>query len=332
MFIDRVALKLCAGKGGDGIIAWRREKSVPKGGPAGGDGGKGGNVVVVASENVSSLEWFHQRHLLKAENGEPGGGSCCHGANGEGLRLLVPCGTVIKERATKEVLCDLVAHGEEYILCRGGKGGRGNTSFKSPTNRAPYKFTHGKEGEECEVELELKLIAEVGLVGFPNAGKSTLISSLAAVRVKIAAYPFTTRYPNLGYVHLPKGSRLLFADIPGIIQGAHKNRGLGFEFLRHIERTHFLLFVLDASGIEERNPYEDLVILREELAEYNPDLLEKPHLVVLNKSDVDDSDIVIDCFFDEYKEDPSTVFVISALHGSGLTELKERLEELWLKV
>ena len=254
MFIDRVTIELAAGKGGNGVVAWRREKYIPKGGPCGGNGGKGGSIILQADTQVFSLDWFRNRRILKAENGQAGGSNNRQGKNGKDLVLKVPCGTLVKDMTTGEILHDFTADKEEFVLCRGGKGGKGNDCFKSPTNQAPNYCTEGTEGGQVKVELELKLIADVGLVGFPNAGKSTLISALADVKVKIAPYPFTTLQPNLGFIQCEDYSRIYIADIPGIIEGAHQNRGLGFEFLRHIERTRLLLFVLDASGIDGRNP------------------------------------------------------------------------------
>ena len=257
MFVDRVVLELSVGRGGNGVVAWRREKYIPKGGPCRGDDGKGGSLILEADTEGASLEWFRNRRILKAENGRQGGPNCQQGRNGKDLTLKVPCGTLFKDSVTGEVLHDFTQDGEEWIICKGGRGGRGNNSFKSPTNQAPNKATDGTEGESRRVELELKLIADVGLVGFPNAGKSTLISKLASVAVKIAPYPFTTLRPNLGFIQFEDLKRVFIADIPGIIEGAHRNRGLGFEFLRHIERTKLLLFMLDASGINGRDPISD---------------------------------------------------------------------------
>ena len=320
MFIDRVIIQLQAGKGGDGVIAWRREKYIPKGGPCGGNGGKGGSIILRANVQDSSLDWYRNRRILKADNGMPGGPNRRQGKTGKDLILLVPCGTLVKDKHTGRILYDFTQDGEELIICKGGRGGRGNDSFKSPTNRAPAMFTPGKPGEGCDIELELKLIADVGLVGFPNAGKSTLISSLANVRVKIAAYPFTTLQPNLGFIECKNGTRIFIADIPGIIEGANKNRGLGFEFLRHIERTKLLIFVLDASGIDGRNPTDDFKVLRAELKAYNPELLERPFLTVLNKIDTEESQENIAKFIKKYKAS-APLLQISALSGEGLEPL-----------
>ncbi len=331
MFIDRVLVDLAAGKGGNGVVAWRREKYIPKGGPCGGNGGKGGSVILQADTQVYSLEWFRNRRILNAENGKPGGSNNRQGRNGKDLILKVPCGTLVKDASTGEVLHDFTQDKEEWAICQGGRGGRGNDSFKSPTNRAPHYCTEGKEGGSCQVELELKLIADVGLVGFPNAGKSTLISALAHVKVKIAAYPFTTLHPNIGFIKLEDFTRIFLADIPGIIEGAHRNRGLGFEFLRHIERTKLLLFVLDASGIDGRNPSDDFRVLRAEIGKYNPEMLERPYLVVLNKIDAEEAQEHIVQFREKYKLGPDQLFEISALRGDGLSGLRKAIELLLRK-
>jgi GTP-binding protein len=324
MFTDRVKIQLTAGKGGNGVIAWRREKFIPKGGPCGGNGGKGGSVIIEAHHDVYSLEWFRNRRLLKAANGQIGGSNNRQGASGEDLILKVPCGTLIKDCVTGEILHDLVQDKQRVVLCQGGRGGKGNDCFKTPTNRAPNICTPGKEGQATEVELELKLIADVGLVGFPNAGKSTLISAIADVKVKIAPYPFTTLKPNLGFIQKEDYTRIFIADIPGIIKGAHNNRGLGFEFLKHIERTRLLLFVLDGSGIDGRNPTDDFKVLRDELAAYNPELLQRPYLVVFNKIDYEDSEIHLIDFKKAYPSEK--LLVISAATGQGVKNLLTDLE------
>lgn len=321
MFIDRVIVQLTAGKGGNGVVAWRREKYIPKGGPAGGNGGKGGSVILEASEQLSSLDWFRHRRLIKAQNGGDGGGNCRQGRNGQDLILKVPRGTVVKDAASGEVLHDFTIHKDRWLICQGGRGGRGNDSFKTPTHRAPNQATQGSLGEGREVELELKLIADVGLVGFPNAGKSTLISSLAGLRVKIAPYPFTTLQPNLGFIELDHYQRLYIADIPGIIEGASQNRGLGLDFLRHIERTRLLIFILDASGIDGRSPSQDFLVLRQEIEAYNPELLQRPYLVVLNKIDTEESQAHLAQFHQGYQFPEHTLFEISAAYGNGLEDL-----------
>lgn len=327
MFVDRVTLSLSAGKGGNGVVAWRREKFIPKGGPSGGNGGKGGSVILQADAQIFSLQWFRNRRILKAENGMPGAHNNQQGRNGKDIVLKVPCGTLIKDPKTGEILRDLTADGEEWVICKGGRGGRGNDSFKTPTHQAPNICTEGTEGEACEVELELKLIADVGLVGFPNAGKSTLITALAKVRVKIAAYPFTTLQPNLGFIETDEYRRIFIADIPGIIEGAHRNKGLGFEFLRHIERTKLLIFVLDASGIDGRTPLHDFEILRSEIKTYNAEMLERPYLVALNKIDTEESVENVKLFREKFDLGES-LFEISAQNGDGIPALREAIERL----
>lgn len=325
MFVDRVQVEFSAGKGGNGVVAWRREKFIPKGGPCGGNGGKGGSIILEADTQLTSLDWFRHRRHIKAENGADGGGNCRQGRNGQDLILKVPLGTLVKNTTTGEIIHDLTHDKEQLVLCQGGRGGRGNDSFKTPTNRAPNKFTLGTYGQESSIELELKLIADVGLVGFPNAGKSTLISTLAGLRVKVAAYPFTTLQPNLGFIELDNYQRIYIADIPGIIEGANENRGLGLEFLRHIERTKLLIYILDASGIDGRNPTDDFQVLRDELKAYNPELLDRPYLVALNKIDTEESKDNITKFTKKYKLPKDVLFKISAAYGEGLQELVNAL-------
>jgi len=325
MFVDRVILDLVAGKGGNGVVSWRREKYIPKGGPTGGNGGRGGSVILQADEQVYSLEWYRNRRILKAENGKPGASSSRQGRGGKDLILKVPCGTLIKDSKTHEILFDFTEKGQELVLCKGGRGGRGNESFKTPTHQAPNFCTEGTLGEGKEIELELKLIADVGLVGFPNAGKSTLISALAHVKVKIAPYPFTTLQPNIGFIQGLNQQRVFIADIPGIIEGAHRNKGLGFEFLRHIERTKLLLFVLDSSGIDGRDPTSDYNVLRDELGKYNEEMLKRPYFVILNKIDTEESKENIKAFYKHFKKEKDKIFEISALEGTGIEELQQKL-------
>lgn len=325
MFIDRIKVQCIAGKGGNGVIAWRREKFVPKGGPAGGNGGNGGSVLLQADNNYSSLEWFANSRICKAKNGVQGGDANRQGGSGENLVLKVPCGTLVKDVATGEVLFDLTKHGEKVVLCKGGKGGKGNSMFATSTNRAPNICTPGTLGEEKEVELELKLIADIGLVGFPNAGKSTLISELANRDVAIGAYPFTTLHPNIGSIRYPDSARLLIADIPGIIEGAHQNRGLGLEFLRHIERTKILIYVIDVSGWEGRSPIGDFTVLQEELRNYDPSLLKRQFLIALNKIDLEGAQAHAEDFIQAFSKHKDRIFTISAESGKGCAELKEAI-------
>ena len=301
MFVDRVIIHSKAGKGGNGVVAWRREKFIPKGGPAGGDGGRGGSIILVADHNVASLESLRNRRIIAADDGGAGGGSCRQGKNGVDLTLKVPCGTLVKDKETGEVLFDLTEAGQSAVLCKGGKGGKGNYCFRSSTNRSPNIATPGIAGEEKEVKLELKLIADVGIIGLPNAGKSTLISALANLKVKIAPYPFTTLQPNVGFLYTDTGGRILLADIPGIIEGAHLNRGLGFEFLRHVERTKVLVFVIDAAGSEGRDPRDDFKVMQKELGKYDEKLLSRPFLICLNKADMEGAEEAIKLFIKNNK-------------------------------
>ncbi len=306
MFTDKIRLKISAGKGGNGVIAWRREKFIPKGGPFGGNGGPGGSILFVADAQISSLDTFCYQRIVKGEDGGAGGSNNKQGKQGKELVLKLPPGTLVKDAKTGEILFDFTAAGENFLICRGGRGGLGNSFFKKATNQAPNFSTPGKLGEERTVELELKSIADVGFVGFPNAGKSTLIRCLTNSKAKIGAYPFTTLTPNLGVLEYDYGKRITFADIPGIIEGAHKNRGLGLEFLRHIERTKLLLFIIDGS---KEHPEKDLAILENELKEHNPELLKKPRLIAWNKSDL--------CPSSAHGE----VVPISALTGEGIETL-----------
>ncbi len=326
MFVDKVILTLRAGSGGDGVVAWRREKFIPKGGPAGGDGGKGGTITLQADPQIVSLEDFRNRRIIAARNGMPGSSSTKKGRNGEDLLLKVPCGTFVKDALTGETLFDLTTPLSTLVICQGGKGGRGNFRFRSPTHQAPNVCEEGTPGESKEIELELKLIADVGLIGIPNAGKSSLMSQLTPLEVKIGAYPFTTLFPNLSYIQFEDQSRILVADIPGIIEGAHEDKGLGLAFLKHIERTSVLVYVIDISGIEERDPLGDFEILRSELSSYDPALMDKPSIIVLNKIDVEGSRAHIKRFRKKFSSYP--IFEISALEKKGLKPLVEKLRSV----
>ncbi len=326
MFTDSIVLSLSAGRGGNGVVAWRREKYIPKGGPSGGNGGRGGSIVLKADTQVLSLQAYRNYRIIQAENGLAGGSSLKQGKTGKDLVLKVPCGTLVKDAKTGDLLFDFTDDGQEWIVCKGGRGGMGNNCFKSPTHQAPNVCTEGTEGQKRELEFELKLIADVGLVGFPNAGKSTLMHAVTHVPVKIAPYPFTTLYPNLGYIQFPDYSRTLIADIPGIIKDAHKDKGLGISFLKHIERSSTLIYLLDASGMEERDPVEDFRILRKELGAYRKDLLEKRFFVVLNKIDSDAAELQVKRFRKKYTFDPQTLFAVSALRRQGLEPLIQALQ------
>ncbi len=321
MFIDQARIYIKGGDGGNGIVAFRREKYVPMGGPSGGDGGRGGNVVLVADEGLKTLMDFKYRRHFKAERGVHGQGKNMHGAGGQDLLVRLPLGTVIKDDKSGEILADLLLPGQEVVVARGGRGGRGNARFSSSRNKAPSFSENGEPGEEKWVRLELKLIADVGLVGFPNAGKSTLISRVSAARPKIADYPFTTLVPNLGVVMNREGDTFVLADIPGLIEGAHQGLGLGHEFLRHVERTRVILFVLDAAQTEGRDIIEDYHILNHELEMHNPDLLKRPQLIVANKMDLPGSHANAQRL---ERELGKAIHCISAVTGQGVKELIEK--------
>uniref|UniRef100_A0A7V4JQK3 GTPase Obg n=1 Tax=Thermodesulfobacterium geofontis TaxID=1295609 RepID=A0A7V4JQK3_9BACT len=319
-FVDQVKIHVKAGDGGKGCISFRREKYVPKGGPDGGDGGDGGDVILVADSQVHTLYDFHYQVHFRAENGKPGRGKKMKGKDGEDLVLRVPVGTVVKDVETGEILGDLTEPGQTLVVARGGKGGRGNAYFATPIRQAPRIAEPGTPGEEKWLILELKLIADVGLVGFPNVGKSTLLSRISAAKPKIADYPFTTLEPNLGVVRLYNGNTFIVADIPGLIEGAHKGIGLGHEFLRHIERTRIILYILDISkGKEVIKDYE---ILKEELKHFNPGLLKKEYFIALNKIDLmPDSEKIRSIIELFEKRDQNKIYPISALTGQGIHEL-----------
>lgn len=320
MFIDKVRIRTEAGKGGDGVIAWTREKFRPKGGPCGGNGGVGGSVIIQATSNQFDLGRYRNQQIFRAQSGANGAIACRQGESADDIILLVPMGTIIYDAETQEVLADLGAHGEQFVVCKGGRGGLGNNFFKNSYNPAPMRCTPGKPGEAKEIILELKLIADVGFVGFPNAGKSTLLNALTAARVKVADYPFTTLAPNLSYIEWENFTRTFIADIPGIIEGASNGRGLGFQFLKHIDRTKSLLFVLDASQEAPRAQYDILV---KELEAYNPELLTKPKIVVLNKADLVEEETICE-LSSSFPTEVQTV-VISALMKENLDSLKQLL-------
>lgn len=327
MFTDKVRLKVSAGKGGSGVVSWRKEKYIPKGGPYGGNGGRGGSVFVQTDESHYCLG--HLRHVTKivADNGGSGGSANCTGKTGSDVIIYVPCGTFLRDCDSGEILFDFTNKGQSFCLCVGGKGGLGNSFFKNSIRRAPAFATDGKEGESREIELELKLIADVGLVGLPNAGKSSLHSFLTHSDAKIAAYPFTTLVPNIGIVQ--EGGFVL-ADIPGIIEGAHRGKGLGLNFLRHIERTRLLLFVLDAAKDYEEVS-KDFQCLMEELLAYRADMLTKPICVVLNKMDQEEAEVVKDKFLENYPFNAESLFPISAKTGQGVEALVNFLNRKLIK-
>ncbi|MBO8143954.1 MAG: GTPase ObgE [Thermodesulfobacterium sp.] len=327
-FVDQAKIYVKAGNGGAGCISFRREKYIPKGGPDGGDGGDGGDVILIADPQVHTLYNFHHQVHFRAENGKPGMGKKMKGKDGQDLILRVPVGTVVKDAETGGILGDLTEPGQTLVVARGGKGGRGNAHFATPVRQAPRIAEPGKPGEEKWLVLELKLIADVGLVGFPNAGKSTLLSRMSAAKPKIADYPFTTLEPNLGVVRLFDGNTFVVADIPGLIEGAHKGIGLGYEFLKHIERTRILLYMLDIS--KEKEVVKDYQILKNELKLFNPQLLDKDYLIALNKIDLMPDPEKIRNIIELFEEkDQGKIYPISAVTGQGVLEL---IYALWNKL
>lgn len=325
-FLDEVDLRVQSGDGGKGIVAWRKEKFVPKGGPSGGDGGDGGSVYVEADENLYTLMDLSHNKNVFAEDGKPGGRREQKGASGDDVVIRVPPGTVVKEKHTEMILGEVVEDGQRICVAEGGRGGHGNAFFKSSTNQAPRHAQPGEDGEERELTFELKLMADVGLVGFPNAGKSTLVSALSAAEPKVADYPFTTVTPQLGMIYVSDFETFVMADIPGIIEDAHEGRGLGLQFLRHIERTSVLLFVIPITSDDLQAEYEQLV---HELEAYEAGLMEKPHVIALSKIDVlapDERELLPDVVADSFPEH-STILPISAAADVGLDKLKYALFE-----
>ena len=328
-FIDEVQLNISSGNGGPGCISFRREKYLPRGGPDGGNGGRGGHVIFKVNSHKTTLLDLKYRNKVRAGNGKPGEGQNCTGADGDDLYVEVPPGTVIKNMATGEIL-DLTGK-EEVMYLQGGRGGKGNWHFRSSVNQTPDHAQPGEEGLEAEILMQLKLIADVGLLGFPNVGKSTLISRMSAAKPKIADYPFTTLVPNLGVVDLGQGRQLVVADIPGIIEGAHQGTGLGIKFLKHIERTKLFLHVIDCSGMTGRDPFEDFNVINNELRKYDEQgedllggrLMDRKQIIVLNKIDSisqDDQDYFMGKFLSEYG-DQYQVCSISAVTGQGVDQL-----------
>ncbi|HWJ79262.1 MAG TPA: GTPase ObgE, partial [Niallia sp.] len=320
MFVDQVKIYVKGGDGGNGMVAFRREKYVPKGGPAGGDGGKGANVIFEVEEGLRTLMDFRYQRHFKAPRGEHGMSKNQHGRNAKDMIVKVPPGTIVSDANTNEVIADLTEHGQQAIIARGGRGGRGNSRFASPSNPAPELSENGEPGQEREVVLELKVLADVGLVGFPSVGKSTLLSVVSSAKPKIADYHFTTIAPNLGMVETEDSRSFVMADLPGLIEGAHSGVGLGHQFLRHIERTRVIVHVIDMAAIEGRDPYEDYVTINKELQEYNLRLLERPQIIVANKMDMPEAEENLNIFKGKL-EDDYPIFPVSALTRSGLRDL-----------
>jgi GTPase len=331
MFVDEVSIHVQAGNGGDGAVSFRREKHVPRGGPDGGNGGRGGSVFMTADPNLTTLIDFRYKRDYKAGRGENGSGTQKHGADGADVELKVPVGTLVTDPVTGDTVADFVRPGQREVVAQGGIGGRGNARFATSTHQTPRFSEKGEPGEEHDLVLELKLLADVGLIGFPNVGKSTLIARVSAARPKIADYPFTTLVPNLGVVRIDDHS-FVVADIPGLIEGAHTGAGLGHQFLRHVERTRLLVHLLDVSGLSGRDPREDFQIVNRELAAYSERLSERPQLVALNKADMPDAGPLVSELTPRLEAEGYAVFPISALTGEGVTPLlyaiSSRLKEL----
>lgn len=366
MFVDQIKIHAKAGDGGDGSVSFRREKFVPKGGPDGGDGGRGGDIILRVDPNADNLVAFYFEPIIKSQSGERGGSRQCYGKSAENKILPVPPGTLVyrkkggsrstaesllpgvtvidmesqpvavpakkslfeREHDSLELIADLTQPGAEFVLCKGGRGGKGNMHFKSSVNRTPRQFTPGGDGEEDKFFLELRMIAEVGLVGYPNAGKSTLIGRISAAHPKVAPYPFTTLHPVIGVMEFPDYGRITVADIPGLIEGAHLGVGLGHEFLRHIVRCKLLAFVIDMAGSEGRSPIDDLATLREELKKYDAKLAKRPWLVVANKMDLPGAEKNLRHFKLRFKR--RKVIPVSAASGEGLEKLTAELRSIVL--
>jgi GTP-binding protein len=324
MFVDRLTIFVEGGKGGRGCVSFRREKYVPRGGPDGGDGGHGGGVIVRADSSVDNLAHLRNRKFFRAARGEHGQGSLKSGASGEDLVIPVPPGTVVLDRDRGHMIKDLRQLGDEVTAARGGKGGRGNKAFATSTNRTPRESEPGEVGESRWIVLELKVIADVGLIGLPNAGKSTLLSRISRAQPEIADYPFTTKYPNLGLVQLDDAHTLVVADIPGLIEGAHAGAGLGHDFLRHVERTRTLVHLVECLPLDGSTPANNYRAIRRELELFNPALAAKPELVVLTKMDISNSQLAVDNLA---REIDRPVLGISAVTGRGLAELVQRMVE-----
>ena len=327
-FVDESNIEVHAGKGGDGSASFRREKFIPRGGPDGGDGGRGGSILAIADRNINTLVEYRYARIHRARNGEKGRGADCYGAAAEDVTLRFPVGTVVTDIETGDVLADLSTHDQPAVLAKGGQGGLGNIHFKSSTNRSPRQFTPGTLGESRRLKLELKVLADVGLLGLPNAGKSTCIRSVSAARPKVADYPFTTLHPNLGVVRVDENRSFVIADIPGLIEGASEGAGLGHQFLRHLQRTRLLLHLVDVAPFDENaDPANDARAIVEELRKYDESLFRKPRWLVLNKVDLipaEDREKRIRTFLSAYTRlvsEPEKTFIISALTGEGGREL-----------
>lgn len=328
MFIDVAKIHVKGGKGGDGVVAWRREKYEPSGGPYGGDGGRGGSIILKADEGIRTLMDFRYKRSYSGENGENGRTKKQYGKDGTDIILKVPVGTLVKDEESDKVIADLKENGQTFVIAKGGRGGRGNARFATATRQAPGFAEAGTKGEERYVVLELKLLADVGLIGFPNVGKSTILSILSAAKPKIANYHFTTLKPNLGVVFIEEEKSFVIADIPGLIEGASEGAGLGHDFLKHIERTRVLVHVLDASGSEGRDPIEDFHTINEELFNYNEKLRNKPQIIVANKMDMMESEEGLEKIKKEFESQGIKVYPLSAITNKGIDELKYGIWDL----
>ncbi|GFI61445.1 GTPase Obg [Clostridiales bacterium] len=321
MFVDRVKIHIKGGDGGDGCVSFYRAKYITHGGPDGGDGGKGGSVIFVGDENLNTLMDFRYKRMFKAERGQDGAKRNRFGKDGESVIIKVPMGTVIREAETNKIMADITQNGEEKVIINGGKGGRGNQHFATPTRQAPRYAERGQKSKEYDVILELKLIADVGLIGFPNVGKSTFLSMVTNANPKIANYHFTTLSPNLGVVRLNSGEDFVLADIPGIVEGASQGVGLGIEFLRHVERTKAFIHVVDAAAIEGDDPVENINKINDELRKYNPELMKRPQVIAANKTDIPGSEENVKRLKSEFEPKGMKVFPISAATNKGLAEV-----------
>ncbi|MEK3901399.1 MULTISPECIES: GTPase ObgE [unclassified Paenibacillus] len=330
MFVDKAKVYVKGGDGGDGLVAFRREKYVPDGGPAGGDGGRGGDVIFRVDEGLRTLMDFRYQRHFKADKGVKGRNKSQHGANAEHMIVRIPPGTVLIDDDTQEILADLTRHGQQVVVARGGRGGRGNTRFATANNTAPELAENGEEGQERYIVMELKVMADVGLVGFPSVGKSTLLSVVSAAQPKIGAYHFTTITPNLGVVDVGDGRSFVMADLPGLIEGASEGVGLGHEFLRHVERTRIIIHVVDMSGSEGRDPFEDWVLINDELKQYNAALIDRPQIVAANKMDMPDSEENLASFRERIAElrPDLEIMPISSLTRQGVQELLYRATDI----
>lgn len=328
MFVDRVKIHVKGGNGGNGAVSFYRAKYITHGGPDGGDGGKGGDVVFIGNDSMNTLMDFRYKRSFKAQNGEDGGKLNCFGKSGESVEIRVPVGTVIREAVSNKIMADITKAGERKILIKGGKGGKGNQHFATPTRQAPRYAERGQTAKEYDVILELKLIADVGLIGLPNVGKSTILSMVTNANPKIANYHFTTLAPNLGVVRYQNGEDFVVADIPGLVEGASEGVGLGHEFLRHVERTKVFIHVVDAAALEGGDPIEDIEKINNELKEYNPELLKRPQVIAANKTDIPEAEENVKRLKEKYEKEGFSVFPISAATNKGLDALIDKVAQL----